>query len=440
MKPTLVVLLLCLACGSATPATTSTTTTASPTTEPTAPAPTRPSVSRPLDPRERAALDRLIGATELARDLRFVRHVDAFVQSPDAIAAHADTQLDDEDLAEAGLLYRGLGMIPPDLDLRAHLRELLGEQVLGYFDPEEDRLVLRDEVVHILSTRPGSPSALDARLVVVHELTHALQAHHLRLRELHDVERSSDADVAFHALVEGDAMLSMLVDLSVEMNVPLENLVTDAAIDQLASGAAGGGNDSLLAAPPIVRVSLVAPYVAGLRFVRALHASGGWRKIDDAFARLPASMEQVLHPERYLQGEAPEPLTLPEFPAFAAAGFERVDEDTLGELELSVFFARGTGEDTNAAAAAGWAGDLLRLYRAGDRPAIVWVIRFDDPREATEAESALRRVADPNDRFHRVNRSLLVCRHVPEAAEAEVLTWFRTEAAGPTVTRAPTAR
>ncbi|MEZ4251099.1 MAG: hypothetical protein R3B99_23035, partial [Polyangiales bacterium] len=346
MKPTLVVLLLCLACGSATPATTSTTTTASPTTEPTAPAPTRPSVSRPLDPRERAALDRLIGATELARDLRFVRHVDAFVQSPDAIAAHADTQLDDEDLAEAGLLYRGLGMIPPDLDLRAHLRELLGEQVLGYFDPEEDRLVLRDEVVHILSTRPGSPSALDARLVVVHELTHALQAHHLRLRELHDVERSSDADVAFHALVEGDAMLSMLVDLAREMNVPLENLVTDAAIDQLAAGAAGGGNDALLAAPPIVRVSLVAPYVAGLRFARALHASGGWRKIDDAFTRLPASMEQVLHPERYLRDEAPETITLPEFPAFEAAGFERVDEDTLGELELSVFFARGTAEDT----------------------------------------------------------------------------------------------
>ncbi len=263
--------------------------------------------------------------------------------------------------------------------------------------------------------------------MVVHELTHALQAQHLGLAALHETERSSDADVAFHALVEGDAMLAMLVDLSDELRVPLERLVTDAAIDQIAAGAAAGGNDALLAAPPIVRVSLMAPYVSGLRFVRVLHGRGGFRAVDAAFGQLPASMEQVLHPERYLSGEQPEPVELPTLPGLEAEGFEAVTEDTLGELELSIFLARGTGRDLAPAAANGWAGDRVRLYRRADEPAIVWHVRFDDAAEAREAEAALGASGDPADRFERVGRSLLVLRHVPERAAEEALAWFRAQ-------------
>lgn len=386
---------------------------------------------RPLDARERAALDGLIAATEQARDLTFVAPVRAFVESPEAIEAHASTLLDDEELEKTSLLYGGLGLLPPELDLRAHFLALLGEQVLGYYDSERVFLVLRDEVAHVLATRPGSPSALDARLVVVHELTHALQAQRLRLAELQQEERDSDPEVALHALVEGDAMLAMLVDLSTKLGVPVARLVTDDAIDELAANAASGGGDALEAAPPIVRVSLVAPYVAGLRFVRTLHARGGWRAVDAAFARLPASTAQVLHPELYLRGEAPEPIELPTVAAFETTGYSIVDEDTLGELDLSVFLARGTARDTHPAAAEGWTGDRVRLYRRGDTAAIVWLVRFRDAREATEAEAELRRIAAPNERFHRRDRALLVLRHVPEDAAHELEAWFDASVSTP---------
>lgn len=386
---------------------------------------------RPLDARERAALDGLIAATEQARDLTFVAPVRAFVESPEAIEAHASTLLDDEELEKTSLLYGGLGLLPPELDLRAHFLALLGEQVLGYYDSERVFLVLRDEVAHVLATRPGSPSALDARLVVVHELTHALQAQRLRLAELQQQERDSDPEVALHALVEGDAMLAMLVDLSTKLGVPVARLVTDDAIDELAANAASGGGDALEAAPPIVRVSLVAPYVAGLRFVRTLHARGGWRAVDVAFAQLPASTAQVLHPELYLRGEAPEAIELPPFPSLDAAGFSAVDEDTLGELDLSVFLARGTPRDTHPGAAEGWTGDRVRLYRRGDAAAIVWLVRFRDGREAIEAEAELRRIAVPNERFRRRDRALLVLRHVPEDAAREVEAWFDASVGAP---------
>jgi len=386
---------------------------------------------RPLDARERAALDGLIAATEQARDLTFVAPVRAFVESPEAIEAHASTLLDDEELEKTSLLYGGLGLLPPELDLRAHFLALLGEQVLGYYDSERVFLVLRDEVAHILATRPGSPSALDARLVVVHELTHALQAQRLRLAELQQEQRDSDPEVALHALVEGDAMLAMLVDLSIKLGVPVARLVTDDAIDELAANAASGGGDALEAAPPIVRVSLVAPYVAGLRFVRTLHARGGWRAVDAAFAQLPASTAQVLHPELYLRGEGPEAIELPALSTLEAAGFAPVDDDTLGELDLSVFLARGTARDTHPAAAEGWTGDRVRLYRRGDAAAIVWLVRFRDAREALEAEAELRRIAAPNERFRRRDRALLVLRHVPEDAAREAEAWFDASVSAP---------
>lgn len=395
---------------------------------------------RPLDARERAALDGLIAATEQARALTFVAPVRAFVESPEAIEAHASTLLDEEELEKTSLLYGGLGLLPPELDLRAHFLALLGEQVLGYYDSERVFLVLRDEVAHVLATRPGSPSALDARLVVVHELTHALQAQRLRLAELQQEERDSDPEVALHALVEGDAMLAMLVDLSTKLGVPVARLVTDEAIDELAANAASGGGEALEAAPPIVRVSLVAPYVAGLRFVRTLHARGGWRAVDAAFARLPASTAQVLHPELYLRGEAPEPIELPSVSALEAAGYSIVDEDTLGELDLSVFLARGTARDTHPVAAEGWTGDRVRLYRRGDAAAIVWFVRFRDEREAIEAEAELRRIAAPNERFRRRDRALLVLRHVPEDAARELEAWFEASVSAPSPHAARAAR
>lgn len=395
---------------------------------------------RPLDARERAALDGLIAATEQARDLTFVAPVRAFVETPEAIESHASTLLDDEELEKTSLLYGGLGLLPPELDLRACFLALLGEQVLGYYDSERVFLVLRDEVAHVLATRPGSPSALDARLVVVHELTHALQAQRLRLAELQQEERDSDPEVALHALVEGDAMLAMLVDLSTKLGVPVARLVTDDAIDELAANAASGGGDALEAAPPIVRVSLVAPYVAGLRFVRTLHARGGWRAVDAAFARLPASTAQVLHPELYLRGEEPETIELPPSSALEAAGYSIVDEDTLGELDLSVFLARGTARDTHPAAAEGWTGDRVRLYRSGDAAAIVWLVRFRDAREAIEAEAELRRIAAPNERFRRRDRALLVLRDVPEDAARDVEAWFDASVSAPSLPAARTTR
>ncbi len=51
--------------------------------------------------------------------------------------------------------------------------------------------------------------------------------------------------------------------------------------------------------PAILRRQLEFPYLDGQVFVSTLLGQGGWDSVDEAWDRLPASTEQILHPERY---------------------------------------------------------------------------------------------------------------------------------------------
>lgn len=382
-----------------------------------------PPGERAPTPLEMGALRRLMGEAQRTRRLSFTAPVHVEVHDAERIAARLDGQIEDEDVEKAQLVYGTLGLLPEGLDLRGLLREVLGEQVLGYYDTDEARLVVREDVMEVLARRATSAEAAEARIVIVHELVHALQDQALRLGEAWEVERDSDADNALRALVEGDATLAMMVYAAEKLGVPLEALAGDAAVETLMAQSVGAGDDALGRAPPILRHTLVTPYVAGLRFARELRRAGDWRAVDGAFDRKPASTEQVLHPRRYLQGEEPDPIALPAFPALEEAGLEPVEEDTLGELEVAVFLGRGTESGVDAAAADGWGGDRLRVYRWADGRSelgvAVWFLTFDDEAEAREAEAAARRTLGA-DELRREGRALLVTLRLPQALRPPV--------------------
>ncbi|MCA9581716.1 MAG: hypothetical protein KC416_07965, partial [Myxococcales bacterium] len=141
--------------------------------------------------------------------------------------------------------------------------------------------------------------------------------------------------------------------------------------------------------------------------------------------KVPISMEQVLHPEKYDSFEVPTEFTMPPFSTLEAAGFEEVAEDTLGELEMSVYFGQ-PNDGTDKVAAAGWNGDRLRVYRHPERgPAAVWYTDWDSEQDAQEAERAAKTIAkaatDPNE--HEVLRRgsrLLILRGLSENDRVEV--------------------
>lgn len=376
---------------------------------------------RPPTTKERKAIDTLVRAAGRARALPAKRRVPATIESPDQISEHLSSRVEEEELIEAKRLYSALGMISEDLDLMSMMRRLLAEQVLGYYDPEEGRLVLRDDMARDLERGGGE----DGLIVLVHEIVHALQDHHLGLGEKFELERDTDAENAYRSVIEGDAMVATVGFLLNAQGITLEQLTDDPNRLAVLLGSGQPEHGELNAAPMIIQRTLLAPYIEGALFAATLYRHGGWETVNRAHHEPPASTEQILHPQKYLDGEPPEKIALPNLDALDEAGCESVLEDTLGELEIGVYLGRGTDAGLDLRAAAGWAGDRLRLYRCGERDLIVWLTTWDDEDEAIEAEHAAKRGARTKDSsgdawLKRKGRALLITHGLPTAHRSAV--------------------
>ncbi len=383
---------------------------------------------RPPTALERGVVDRLARDAERIRGLSFREPVMVEIQDPSTIAAHLDAELDDADLRRAQRVYETLGLLPDGLDLRALLSEVLGEQVLGFYDTRRRLLVLRDEVAATLLRAPSSDRAAESRVVILHELVHALQDQCLGFGRLLETERDSDTDNALKALAEGDATLAMIFYAAEQRDQSPEALLESGMLERMLEDlSAPASSDALSRAPAILRVTLVVPYIAGVAFARRIYEGGGWSEVNHAFTTPPTSTEQVMHPRTYLRRENPDPIAIGPLQALETAGWTVVEEDTLGELELGVFLGRAVGDTAGRAAAAGWAGDRLRIYERTGQGAAVWFTTWDDEAEAQQAAAAA--AADRDQRVERRGRAVLVLRGLPTSLQAPVVVAFERFAA-----------
>lgn len=340
---------------------------------------------------DEAQLDAIAGETAELRELPPLAEIDdVFITSDELKARLPELIAEDyppEEAAADDRAYAALGLLPEGTDLLARYLDLLGEQVAGYFDPITDEMVVL-----------GGDGDLDLgpveEFTYAHETVHALQDAHLGLDAITEslIDRNDDEATAIAALIEGDATVASLDYL--------------AANPQLAAGIAFGGappSPVLDAAPGPLVVWLVFPYAAGPEFVAALRAEGGWAAVDAAYADLPRSTEQILHPEKYLaERDDPTPVSLPDLAPVLGAGWQLVDEDTLGELTVALLLADlgpGQGIDPFSGtlalpeaarnAAAGWDGDRYALWADGDEEALVWRSTWDSEDDARAFSRAL---------------------------------------------------
>lgn len=129
-------------------------------------------------------------------------------------------------------------------------------------------------------------------------------------------------------------------------------------------------------APRLLREGLVAPYLYGAQFMSYWQ---GTELADSApfGERMPRSSEQILHPERYVQGD--HPVTI----HFVDDSTGVITEDVVGEFEIHLLGAQLTNGVTGGAPPAiGWGGDRYRVYRSQVGPALVWYLVWDDPASA----------------------------------------------------------
>lgn len=373
-------------------------------------------VARPATPKEREAIDSLVRAAESVRQLRLRRPVTIEIEDGNAITESLRSQIEDAEIERARLVYGALGLLDSEADLQNMFAGVLGEQVIGYYDPDTGRLVIREDVMAGLAGDFGPDQSQEASLVLVHELVHALQDQRLNLGASYKEERTADADNAFRAVVEGDATLAMLAHALRQQGIPLS--AATAGIQQMGDyldlNALVRG-EKLDDAPAILRVTMVAPYLRGLQFVAAVQGRGGWPAVNNSHRRPPSTSEQVLHPNKYFAREPGESIEVVDNRALLGAGFSRIEEDTLGELELGVYLGQESPSKTDEAAAAGWAGDQLAVYRRGDEVAVVWWTTWDNDEDAEEAFRAARAVSgkNPKAQVERKGRSVLIVRGLP---------------------------
>jgi hypothetical protein len=241
---------------------------------------------------------------------------------------------------------------------------------------------------------------LELKLVLAHEMVHALQGQYLPLDSiLHDI-RSNDRLTAAQAVLEGQATLVSIRVLSPGQDVTARPEFWAAYREQVL--AQQGTMPVFAHAPLLIRETLLFPYLDGAEFMRWW----GTTPLADSLPRgrlMPASTEQILHPDRYLRHDQPVPLRFTSGPA-------RMYQDGLGEMEIRVLEAqlRGETEVADTAAPLGWGGDLYGVYDTPGGPAIVWYAVWDDvssaDRFAAGAGAGLRVRARPGylTRFERL--------------------------------------
>jgi hypothetical protein len=320
---------------------------------------------------------------EELRDLDFEREVTLHIATREDFLAYVDQQLatvgTPEELAALELAVQLLGLFPADRGLWEAQIELLGTQVGGYYDPVT-------ESFSILATVPPAV----ARATLSHELVHALEDQHYDLDAgIAERRGNSDALAAYQALFEGSATV-------VQSRWMMENLA-DFTAEELRQLADAGGEE-LFSAEPVLWLPLLFAYLGGQQFLTAGAdplAPVATERLAAAYLAPPRSTEQVLHPEKYWdpkQVDEPQTVEL----TLRTPGFERLYEDVLGEVQLSLL-ARGSAAGRGAPtrleftdpAASGWDGDRAQLYARGDDRLLVVATVFDSAADREQWAAAL---------------------------------------------------
>lgn len=268
-----------------------------------------------------AAVPALAGFAEQARGLRFSTAPSVRV-APAATVAGVGTETTP---ADRSATERALGLTGPAAP---------AAQVAAYSYKQ-----------HALFLRQGQAVDAYTRVVLVHELTRALQDQNFDVATLtREAAADPDRARALSALVDGDAT-----------RVELAYLATLPAADQAAVKARRPYSPT---AASYGQLAASFPATVGRDFAAALVEQGGNPAVDAAFRRPPVSTAQVIDPKAYQAGA--EPLGVRPPPGSG----RRVDAGTLGQFGLAALVTGGR-RVANAGAAGRWLGDSYGTFQSG---------------------------------------------------------------------------
>jgi hypothetical protein len=271
-----------------------------------------------------------------------------------------------------------VGLLPAGYPLREKYIDLLGEQVAAFYDQHTHKLFMYED---------ASLDNAQNRVILAHELTHALQDQHFGLKRMPlEIKNNDDRANASSALVEGDATLVMSEYMLKNMSRQMFKESMVASVSQ--------NMNQLQTAPRYLREMLVFPYLRGQEFCAALFARGGYEAVSAAYKNPPSSTSQILHPEKYLATPREDPIPI-EWPNLTVKGEKPIAENTVGEMGIRILFTEWLDAHTGEQAAAGWRGDRYLYYAGGN--ALLWKSVWANAKEASEFFDAEKKLIEKRD-------------------------------------------
>jgi len=268
---------------------------------------------------------------------------------------------------------KAFGLVSKEFDLRKFLLSFYTEQAAGAYDPHRKTMFIADW-----------PAEEMQRLVLAHELTHALQDQNFDLVQFMRAQRANDdASGARQALMEGHATAAMMQKMigNVPLNaLPLLQPLMESVIHQQYAEF-----PAFTAAPYFLRVEALFPYIQGMGFVQAALREGGWEKLNGVFAHPPSTTKEIFEPSLYLEKRTLPAVELACPPLLeGAAGLHVLTENTFGQLGYYALLGQFISEAEAKTLAPNWLADRYIIYESsgGGSLALVARTRWSDPEQA----------------------------------------------------------
>jgi hypothetical protein len=336
-------------------------------------------------------------------------------------------EVTDADIESEAKVYKHLGLMKPETDYKQMLLDVLTEQIAGFYDQHAEELYIMR----------GIPLSLQ-RPAMAHEIYHAIQDQHFDIEAMTEPissRENGDFSLARSALIEGDATVVMIdfslyeegalpqegvtsvIDIPMMANMLRKLSMTDIGALQSMVPNSGGGRDAIGAAeisetalskaPRMVRKLLVFPYFGGMRFVIDAREGQPWSRVNAIYEQPPVSTEQILHPQRYFDGD--QPVHLQFEVASLLDAYDPIYDTVLGEYQMRLMIEEHLVDDNAPKesvrtgilrALEGWDGDRLLAFEDDDGNVVtthvsVWDT-IEDARQYYRAANEMTQVRFPD--------------------------------------------
>lgn len=326
---------------------------------------------RPLSPKLRELRARAMEVSARLRELEWKNEVGMTELSGWEYGTRANEMaqaLGGDELRALGRLGAAGGIVPEGTDLVSLGASFLAVSASATYSPLDKQILLVDK-------------ANDEQLLT-HEFVHALQDQHFDLMKLLVLRPYSfDRTEAVFAIIEGDAM-------NVQRRAEEGDAYGRRSLEDIARQETNRFSQYRAEVgrwfPPLLIETFIFRYRDGTRFVEAVRRRGGERAVDELFLHPPASSEQILHPDKYFQREAPRDVHVDEA-GFTGNGWRISSSTSVGEIGVRGLLLAGVSEQEAVRGASGWGGDRAYLFeRDKGSTLFVWKTVWDRREDAEE--------------------------------------------------------